>query len=126
MVFCNNCGTLLETYNIADNVQSSILTANYISLFEESHSTVLPKKIGELSFFNDKITFTPVKGKIPINSELMEFWYNDISACETTRHYGIPGITIKMKNGNKYSFIGSFSQPGYSIEAIKKMIMHHI
>lgn len=56
MVFCDNCGTLLQKYNAANDIRSSILTVNYISLLEKNRSTVLPKKIGKLSFYNNKIT----------------------------------------------------------------------
>lgn len=126
MVFCGNCGTLLEIDNSPENLQLSILTIKSVSLFEDNVSTLLPKKIGMLSFFNSKMTFTSTKIKTSSDNEYFEFSYRDISSVSTTRHYGITGITIKMKNGKIYSFIGSFAQSGYGIYDIEKMILHHI
>lgn len=131
MVFCDNCGTLLETTNKTFGAPSYLMQLSVVSYYNDIF-TIIPKSIGTMSFFNEKIEFISVtesnrllnriRGTTQNNPVKNELLFRDIESVEESLKIQMPCMIIRFKDGNACAF----AKVGAEINDAIVFIRNHI
>ena len=132
MVFCDNCGTLLESINNAPGAPSYLMRLNMVSYYNDV-SAKIPKSMGTLSFFNERAEFVSmaesnrllnrIRGTIQKEPLKNKYFFRDVESVEESTKTKIPCMIVRFKDGSECAFSKIGSEINDAVAFIKKHIL---
>lgn len=135
MIFCDNCGTLLDSITKESGAPSYLMQLSVVSYYTDI-SAKIPKSIVTMSFFNERIEFVSItesnkllnriKGTSQNDPTKNELMFRDIESVEESSKIKMPCMIIRLKDGNACAFAKVGTEINGAITFIKNHISKNI